>query len=601
MSDISLKGKDYLQIAKSIDINKNNIIDENEAITNLKGKVTTNILATSLQNNKATINKISKESADNVSTYLSDRFNRSVVINNFENKLIKFVDEDFDLKISNNEISNALVNGNIKIGKNVTINNLEISNLEKEFGKEDAQIINKFRKSDSFPMSNDYKSNIINAVISNTSSIEDFESNKIFNKQNYSIAADIFKIPEIKSNSELKSAITEFMKKIPETNKISLVSIDNIFKREPKLSQEDIKLIFQKLNEMTETKYPEEVGNSIDLAMSALNDVAIPTNISQASIGTCAGTSIQIQIALRNPIEYLNMLDTLAKKENYKTLSGKEVQPNFTFKDEKVGTDNDTERTISSKIMQNSIMDYSDSNERNYDSSKKDEGLNRYQTNVGLKDILNIDFDSNDLMTMTPKQIIQSLKDSKPDWSNPITISLSYDKSGRDSRHAVNVIGFADKDVKIVNPWGRVETFPTEELEKRILSISNTKEVSKIDRKIILDDIKDELQKETPDKSVFEKISIDKLYSFLDKIAKNPDSNNKLTDKEKIMILNIMNEVLNLSFEQIKDQSVYLNSINLNKNSLLNNLEIDKPVFLEVKNKLNYIDNVLNTPQQHIA
>lgn len=598
MSDITLRTKDYLGIAKAIDTNKNNIIDENEAKTSIKGKVTVNQLASSLEKNIVVINDISLESSANVASYLSDKFNKSISINKDNNKILKFVDDNFDLELSKEEISNSLNNGTISISKNITINNQKTDKLEQKFGKEDSEIINKFRKTDSFPRANEYKSNLIHAVIKNTSSINDMESSTMFNKENYSIAAGILEITQMKNNPELKNSVVEFMKKIPENNKMSLVAVDNLFKREPKISDEDLKKIFDKLNIMSNEKYDNDIGNSIDLTMSALHDVSMPTNISQESIGTCAGTSIQIQLALRNPIEYLNMLDTLSKRQNYMSLNGKEIQPNFTFVQEGINDNKDTERTISSKIMQNAIMDYSDSDERNYDSSKGDDGLNRYQTMKSLKDIININVESNDMLKMTPRQIIQCLKNSKPDWSNPIELGMSYSSSGRDSRHSVNVINISDNDVTIINPWGRTETFPTQDLEQRIIYVNNLVSTSTVDRKLDIKspEIIKELEKENPNKDVLSKIALDKMYTFIKNVAIEPDSNKKLTDSEKIVILNLMNEVLNLSEEQAQDQAPYTQDIMLNQISLMKNLELDIPLYKEVKLKIDFLNYINEKP-----
>ena len=41
-----------------------------------------------------------------------------------------------------------------------------------------------------------------------------------------------------------------------------------------------------------------------------------PEDISQEGIGTCTGTTIQIQMALRNPKEYVSMVDKLAKNRS---------------------------------------------------------------------------------------------------------------------------------------------------------------------------------------------------------------------------------------------------------------------------------------------
>lgn len=605
MSDISLRKKDYSAILKAIDINKNNLIDDNEATTTLKGnKITITQLAGALEKNKASILKMGEESSSKAASYIADNFSQTIKNKDNNSNFIKFVDNDFDLSISKEEISQSLKEGNITISKGINVNIDKQDKLEERFGKEDSQVISKFNKNYSQPYSNSYKSSLSNAVIENTTKINDLESLQIFDKTSYSIAANIFTLPKLKENPELKQSIFNFMTKIPENDKIALVAIDQIFKREPKLSDSEIKNIFDKLNTMPTSKYASEVGDPIKLTISALHDIAMPTNISQENIGTCAGTSVQIQIAIRNPVEYLNMLDTLAKNETYKSLNGKDVKPNLTFAKEGIEGNKVTNRTISSQLMQNTIMDYADSQERNYDSSKGDQGLNSYQTLKALKEIVNLtNIESNDMIKMTPRQAMNTLIASKPSWDNPIEIGMSYAKTGRDARHSVNVVDINNGDVTIINPWGRTETFPIEELKIKIIHVSNIAGTSSVDNNL---DIKspsvlNELQKLNPNQDIFNKLSVDKMYSHIKNIAIYPDKNKNLSDKEKIVALNLLNEVLSLGEEQAKDQSVHHSLIIMNQMSLLRNLQMDNSLYEQVRRKMDAVNYVISRPKEYIA
>lgn len=605
MSDITLRKKDYTSILKAIDINKNNVIDETEATTNLKGKPPTiTQLAGALEKNKASIVKMGDESANNAAAYIADNFSPIIKNRDKNSNFIKFIDSDFDLNISKEEISQSLKDGTAVISKGINVNTDKKDKLEETFGKEQSQLINKFNKNESNPLYKEDKSSLFNAVIKNTSKIEDLESLKIFDKSNYSIAADILNSPQLKDKPELKQAIFGLMNKIPENDKNSLVAIEQIFKRKPELSDDQIKAVFNKINDMTNAKYVSEVGSSVELAMSALQDVAMPTNISQENIGTCAGTSVQIQFALRNPLEYLSMLDKLAKNETYTSLNGKDIKPNLTFTQEGIDDNKASNRTISAKLMQNTIMDYADSTERNYDSSKGDQGLNSYQTFKALNEIVNLtDIEQNDNLKMTPRQIIKSLIDSKPSWENPVEIGMSYAKTGRDARHSVNVIDINNKDVTIVNPWGRTETFPVEELERNIIHVINKTGSSPVNKNLDIKspEVLKELEKLNPDQDIFTKLPVNKMYTYINNVAAFPDKNNNLSDKEKIVILNLLNEVLDLGAEQAKDQSAYNSLIVFNKMPLLHNLEMDNDLYKEVKSKIEAIDHFINAPREYFV
>jgi len=180
---------------------------------------------------------------------------------------------------------------------------------------------------------------------------------------------------------------------------------------------------------------------------------------------------------------------------------------------------------------------------------------------------------------------------------------MSYAKTGRDARHSVNVIDINSKDVTIINPWGRTETFPVEELQSNIIHITNILGSSPVNKKLEIKspEVLKELEKLNPDKEVFNKLPIDKMYTYITNIAKFPDKNNNLSDKEKVVALNLLNEVLDLGTEQAKDQSIYNNLIIMNKMSLLNNLKMDNTLYEQVKNKMEAVDHFINTSKDYIA
>ena len=78
-----------------------------------------------------------------------------------------------------------------------------------------------------------------------------------------------------------------------------------------------------------------------------------------------------------------------------------------------------------------------------------------------------------------PDQLISYIQKSNPSAENPIEISLSYEVGGRDAFHSVDLIALNPEQnkVTIVNPWGREESFPFSELEKRIMSVSALKDL----------------------------------------------------------------------------------------------------------------------------
>jgi hypothetical protein len=279
-------------------------------------------------------------------------------------------------------------------------------------------------------------------------------------------------------DKELKESVNNFLGKLnsfPDINKEkfqknnleALIFIDRMVnERQPHLEEYQVKALLVKLNTMLDADYSQYSGRSKELVLSALHDIAVPENISQKKISSCGATCVQIQLALRAPEEYLEMLDTLAREQDYKSKGGALIKPNMSFYGDT------TDRSISSKIMQNAIMDFSNGSKLGYDSKNDPGGLMPGQLNEAIRNILgnnNYVYKNGDY---TPGQLITVLKNSSPSRQEPINIGMAFSESGRDAYHFVNVIGIKDNKVTIINPWGREETFSTEQLQKNIFSIS---------------------------------------------------------------------------------------------------------------------------------
>ncbi|MBC7474908.1 MAG: hypothetical protein H7263_11495, partial [Candidatus Sericytochromatia bacterium] len=466
MTDINLRSKDGFLTSRSVNTS-NNSPDLN--VFSNQSKKTTGKNSLSNEDNLSFNN-----TRKNISP--SDPFSAN-------NKILASINRNEN--ISSIDFANRVMPPNILVEskgmtKNTSINNNIIQvnkkNIENNklsrFDAQTVSLIKKFDDAPYAPYTKDYKCALNTAVITNTSEIKDYECSTLYEKTPFILAQDIFDLDAVKNDPELRTKISNFVSLLSTGDKAALAYTQNIFDRKPPLSTEKIKEIFDKLTSMMNTSYDPKVGNTKELVISALHDVSMPSDISQEGIGTCVGTSIQIQLAIRNPSEYLNMLDTLAQNKIYTSVTGANIPPNFTFTDEGIDKNLDTGRTISAKIMQNAIMDFSDMNTRDFNSAKGDGGLNYIQTVKGLKEIVNTNVETSYVWDYTPEQLINTLKNSKPDRSNPIEISMSYEPNGRDSIHSVNVINISDNQVTIVNPWGREETFPNDELNKRILSVS---------------------------------------------------------------------------------------------------------------------------------
>jgi hypothetical protein len=98
------------------------------------------------------------------------------------------------------------------------------------------------------------------------------------------------------------------------------------------------------------------LDQKIQIASDIFHDMAYPEHIDQKSKGTCAATAIQMKLAIRDPIKYSKLCTSLANDESFKLDNNKEIRHNKTYK-----TDKDDDRSLSCKILQNSLMDFAHS------------------------------------------------------------------------------------------------------------------------------------------------------------------------------------------------------------------------------------------------
>ncbi|MFN8671322.1 MAG: hypothetical protein U0457_04460 [Candidatus Sericytochromatia bacterium] len=412
----------------------------------------------------------------------------------------------------------------------------------------------------------------------------------------YKIAQEVNSNEMIVNNPDLEQKIIDFCKNLDSKDKEALMYMKALINRNPSLSVEDFKSVFTKLDSMMkETNYDSRIVDKKEMVISALHDIAAPSDISQEGIGTCTGTTIQIQLAIRNPKEYLNMIDNLAKNKPHITMSGKKIDPNWTFTEEGKEGKTDTRRTISSKIMQNAIMDFADANTRNFDSSKADGGLSYEQTSEAIKDITKQNVTTYEIWDYSPKQLVDLLKKSNPSLDNPIEASMSYQADGRDSFHSINVVDILENKINIINPWGRDESFNLEDFQSRVMSISGLKDLDIGTKKINQTDyymVKNITDNSKRDSLLNSMKNIDKVY-FIRELSdlyffNEKPSDKKLSDSEKKAIQHVLNNLLDTGVAQREriHQVIIANVGVQNTALLLNRINDNSELYNSIKTKM---------------
>ncbi|MEZ0373979.1 MAG: hypothetical protein ACAI44_33110 [Candidatus Sericytochromatia bacterium] len=278
----------------------------------------------------------------------------------------------------------------------------------------------------------------------------------------------------------LKTAVDDFLKRLPEQpDREAMTYVKTLLlDRQPALKLEDQQKLMEKLAGMAKSDYDHRAGANRELVVSALHDIALPSDICQHRIGTCAGSSAQIKLAQEFPQEYLKMLDCLALNKPYPTLNGSEITPNWSFAEEKGWQKSG--RSPSSSLMQNAIMDFADGDRRAYASSSKDDktrgGLYLNEAERIFEALFNQNFEQEESAFFgiidkdSNLQLLEKLKAAKPSRDNGIYLSMKFDSPGqRDAFHAVLLVGIEGDKATLINPWGREETVKLKTLESRLM------------------------------------------------------------------------------------------------------------------------------------
>ncbi|MFN8577451.1 MAG: hypothetical protein U0354_11385 [Candidatus Sericytochromatia bacterium] len=411
----------------------------------------------------------------------------------------------------------------------------------------------------------------------------------------------------INNNSEIKESVTKLLSKLPSSNKDSFIYLNMILERRPAMEANKITECLNKLSQMVDNKnnYVPQIGSRTSFIISCLRDISAPTNISQGNIGTCNPTSMTIELAIRNPLKFLEIADTLAQGKNYdfKDQSGKTIgsmKPNLTFANNGNGVTDKTLRSPSSALMQNSFMDSADGSRRNFNSSGEEEekgGLFLFQA-VALRNMMYADkgetnfsqysshnsfkFDETYTINNTsgqingniPKNILMSiLNENKPSINNPIQVSIVYNSNYLDtnSPHAVLVIDMNDKNVTIINPHGQEEKIPANEFKKRLNEVSSSNDKAKF--------------------HIYDKEEIDKLKP--EEIINKINSSNILESMKITDIPYLFNKISNIDTKEIKEATKKISEL-INENiDTINGFELD--VLLKQLRLYDFpIDNLLD-------
>jgi hypothetical protein len=228
----------------------------------------------------------------------------------------------------------------------------------------------------------------------------------------------------------------------------------------------------------------QTVGEGIDrrqLLSDVVQEVATPESIAQRNKGTCAATSVAVQLAMENPAEYVRLVSGLASPEAQVTLAdGKTV-----IQREQLGTFKEDIRSESQELLAPALMeaangsglDYQDGTDSHYDENGDyvHKGLNATESDRLAEAVFARPYDTMPNID-TPEEQAEAWERIQEHTANGETVAVGM-SWGPNEAHKVVVTGTGvnpktgEEYVEYTNPWGRTERMPKDEFLDRVNSI----------------------------------------------------------------------------------------------------------------------------------
>ena len=324
-------------------------------------------------------------------------------------------------------------------------------------------------------------------------------------------------VPE-QDRQKIQQSMDQLLGKLPEAlQREAAVYLEQLFSaRGQALGPETLAAVLGKISEMADQPYDARVGDPKSFAVSALRDIAVPESIFQGKTMACASASVQVQLSLTDPMRYLNMADTLAQGKAFEGM-----EPNWSFTRETEAS-TDTQRSITARLMQNTIMEVGRDIEGEVLNTTNRPGVEDFDSSIpqgivkvvegrptpgagltkaekerlsggtdelagvyleskvlgrdlpvlyhsGIKDG-QAEYAESDVVHNVPKsELVDILRQAEPSRSNPIRISFQSSESGL---HSMTAIGIDEEAVYVINSAsGGIDRIPLEDFGGRVVGV----------------------------------------------------------------------------------------------------------------------------------
>ncbi len=223
----------------------------------------------------------------------------------------------------------------------------------------------------------------------------------------------------------------------------------------------------------------------LTLIRSTLQELAFPERIEQHSKGTCAPTTVQIVLALKDPVKYTQIVTALASPSGQVPAADIHGQTGLkreadTLSDDKSG------RSLSSRLLQPALMEFGNG-EHNYDNTKdrNSDGKTDYSGldehgSIRLLDALfgkgayalRLTHDNPEPYWegfVKPEKLMQEVQTAL-DQGTPVPIGMRWGESGH--KVLLTKIDTPANRAYFLNPWGERQSMPLETFKRRMNAAS---------------------------------------------------------------------------------------------------------------------------------
>lgn len=210
-----------------------------------------------------------------------------------------------------------------------------------------------------------------------------------------------------------------------------------------------------------------------DLLSEVVQELATPSAIDQGQVGTCAPTSVAVQLARSFPAEYVRLIDGIADRKARVALKSGMVlarEPNTRF-------DDGTQRSTSQRLLGSALMEIGNA-DRNYENQTKlggltvGDGATAASLGILYGNLMGKPMDSRAVGDDASRSA--AMKDLDTQLSNGLSVPVGLDWGG--GGHEVLITGKTETngqtEYALTNPWGREERISSEALRSRLIAVT---------------------------------------------------------------------------------------------------------------------------------